>query len=365
MGKEIKAMILGDAMIGKEGFVKAWDKYMSEDHGNEVYAGDFESSWDKLQYRRLEVEKRGPEIEDVDPQILSDGADKEALLGLFVPVSSKVMEKMPNLRIVGVSRAGLENVNVEEATKRGILVFNVMGRNAHAVSDFAVGMMLSEARNIARAHASIKEGGWRKTFSNSDDVPELNGKTVGLVGYGNIGRLVAKKLSGFEVNVVVYDPYMSEESMKAEGVRKVELNELFEISDFVSVHARLTEKNKKMIGKEQFDLMKPTAIFVNTGRAGLVDQDALADTLEAKKILGAALDVFTTEPIPEDSRFLSLDNVTLTTHIAGTTADALRNSPYLLVEDIKKFMTDNSPRFIVNPEVLENEDFKGWLASKK
>ena len=128
------------------------------------------------------------------------------LAGLFVPISSKVFDAMPKLRIAGVSRAGVENVNVAEATKRGIVVFNIEGRNAEAVSDFAVGMMLAECRNIARAHFAIKSGQWRKTFSNSDWVPELKGKKVGIIGFGYIGRLVAQKLSGFGVIRLVYDP---------------------------------------------------------------------------------------------------------------------------------------------------------------
>lgn len=365
MTQNFKAMILGDAMIGYEGFVDAWKKYFAEEYGEDIYAGNFEDDWGKLQYRRLEVEKHGPEIEDVDEQIIKEGNDKEALFGLFVPASKKAMDEMPNLRIVGVSRAGLENVNVEEATKRGILVFNVKGRNAHAVSDFAVAMLLAESRNIARAHYSVKNGEWRKTFSNNDNIPEMNGKTVGLVGFGYIGHLVAKKLSGFDVKVICYDPFVSAEELKENDVEKVELNELFETADFVSIHARLTEENKKMIGKEQFDLMKPTAILVNTARAGLLDYDALTDTLKEKKILGAALDVFETEPIAKDSPLLDLDNVTLTTHIAGTTSDALRNSPYLLLEDVKRLFDGEKPRFIVNEEVLENPEFKAWLESKK
>lgn len=365
MSKELKPLILGDAMIPQEGFVKAWEKYFAADYGKDVVHGDFESDWDQLQYRRLEVEKQGPEIEEVDPLILEKGNDRDMLMGLFVPVSSKVMDAMPNLRVVGVSRAGLENVNVEEASKRGILVFNVMGRNAHAVSDFTIGLMLSEARNIARAHSSIKDGGWQKTFVNSDFVPELNGKTIGLVGFGYIGSLVAKKLSGFDVDIICYDPYTSKESLAAHNVTKVELNDLFERSDFVSMHARLGDDNRHMIGKEQFDLMKPTAIFINTARAGLVDYDALCDALEEKKILGAALDVFETEPIEEGNRILTLDNVTLTTHIAGTTADALGNSPFLLMEDLRRLFDGQEANFIVNKEVLENQDFKKWLESKK
>lgn len=360
MKNKLQALLLGDAMIPCNGFENAWEKYLGE-FGDVAFAGDWEPSWDKLQYRRLEVEKRGPEIEPADPLVLEHGKEANVLLGLFVPVSSKVMEAMPNLRIVGVSRAGVENVNVAEATKRGILVFNVKGRNAHAVSDFAIGMMLAEARNIARAFYSIKQGQWRKTFSNSDCVPELHGKTIGLVGFGYIGHLVAKKLSGFDVNVIVYDPYAKPEEIKASGCTPVGLEELFRTSDFVSMHARLTSENKNMINAHLLNSMKPTAYFINTSRAGLVDQDALANVLAEKKIQGAALDVFPTEPIATDSPFLKLDNVTLTTHIAGTTSEALTNSPFLLEEDIAKFMKGEQPKFIVNREVLENPDFKSWM----
>lgn len=175
MSRKLKILVIGDAMILGSEFKQAAEKYLSNFIG-EVKVGDWETDWQKLQNRRLEVEKKGPEIEEVDALIQSEGKDAELLAGLFVPISSKVFDAMPKLRIVGVSRAGLENVNVKEATKRGILVFNIEGRNAEAVSDFTVGLMLAECRNIARAHYSIKNGGWRKEFSNSDWVPELKGK---------------------------------------------------------------------------------------------------------------------------------------------------------------------------------------------
>ncbi len=361
MNKKLKAILIGDAMIKGEGFKKAWDKYLC-DFGHSL-EGNWETNWDKLQFRRLEVEKNGPEIEVVDDLIIKEGKDSNVLMGLFLPISSKVMDEMPNLRIIGVSRAGLENVNVNEATKRGILVFNVQGRNAHAVSDFTVGMILSECRNIARAHNSIKNGTWRKAFINSEFIPELYGRTIGLVGFGYIGRLVAKKLSGFDVNILVYDPYTSKEDIAKAFCKKVELEELLKESDFVSLHARLSENNKKMIGEAEIAMMKPTSYLINTARAGLVDQNALALALKNKKIMGAALDVFETEPIPENNPFLDLDNVTLTTHIAGTTADSLSNSPVLLMEDVKKFLLNDEPRFIVNREVLENSEFNSWISN--
>lgn len=361
MSDKLNALLLGDAMIPSPGFADAFEKHLSQ-YGEAVFSGDWEVDWGSLQRRRLEVEKQGPEIEPCDPLIEKYGKEANALCGLFVPVSSAVMKAMPDLRIVGVSRAGLENVNVNEATKRGILVFNVMGRNAHAVSDFAVGMMLAECRNIARAHYSIKNGEWRKTFANNGFVPELHGKRIGLVGFGYIGSLVAKKLSGFECDVVVYDPYADPERIKAAGCAPVEADELFSTSDFVSLHARLTESNKGMVDERLIGMMKPTAYLINTGRAGLVEQDALVKALKENRIMGAALDVFATEPLPADSPYLELDNVTLTTHIAGTTADALGNSPYLLMQDIAAFLSGGEARFIVNPEVLDNVEFKTWLA---
>ncbi|MFC1820075.1 2-hydroxyacid dehydrogenase, partial [Thermodesulfobacteriota bacterium] len=311
---------------------------------------------------RLEVEKKSPEIEIVPEIIDSSDADVEIAMGLFVPISSKMMDALPNVKIIGVCRAGLENVNLAEATRRGILVFNVKGRNAEAVSDFAVGLMLAESRNIARAHLAIKSGQWRKAFSNSDSVPQLNGKTVGIVGFGFIGQLVARKLSGFNTEILVYDPYVERNIVVEPGIRQVSMEELLKNSDFVTVHARLTEGNKGMIGKSEFALMKKTSYFINTGRAGLVDYQALVVALREKRIAGAGIDVFPTEPIPEADELICLDNVTLTTHIAGTTKEALANSPGLLMEDIQRLFEDEKPLFIVNQEVLKINAFQKWLA---
>lgn len=364
MTAKIKAVLLGDAMIPVAGFVKAWQERLGR-FDPAPLAGEWEADWGQLQYRRLEVEKSGPEHEAVPELVAGPGADGELLAGLFVPVSSKLIDAMPGLRIVGVSRAGVENVNVEAATKRGVAVFHVMGRNAHAVSDFAVGMMLAEARNIARAHHAIKTGQWRKTFANSDTVPELGGRTVGLVGFGYIGSLVARKLSGFNVRVLAFDPYADETQLRAQGVEPASLETVMAESDFVSLHARLSEENCGMIGQRQLAAMKPTAVLINTARAGLIDEAALAAALAEGRIAGAALDVFSTEPIPADSPFLQLDNVTLTTHIAGTTADALGNSPGLLMADIAKLLDGETPSFLVNPEVLDDPGFAAWLTSKR
>ncbi|WP_422448434.1 2-hydroxyacid dehydrogenase [Thermoanaerobacterium sp. DL9XJH110] len=360
MTLKVKALLIGDAMIPGGDFEAAAKKHLSE-YIEEVLVGDWEDNWDELQRRRLIVEKNGPEVEEVVPLIKERGRDVSMLFGLFVPISKEAFDCMPKLKIVGVSRAGLENVNIQEATKRGVLVFNVEGRNAEAVSDFAIGMMLAECRNIARAHYSIKSGKWRKEFSNSNWIPELKGKTVGIVGFGYIGRLVARKLSGFEVERLVYDPHVKREEIIESGCTPVDKETLFSKSDFITLHARLTEDSKNLVGEREISLMKSTAYIINTARAGLIDQNALLNALKSKKIAGAALDVFWEEPIPENSELLALDNVTLTSHLAGTTKEALTRSPELLMEDVRKFLKGREARFIVNPEVLRNEDFKKWL----
>ena len=358
--KKFKAIISGDAMIPGKLFEGAIKKHLS-DYVSHYTIGDWESNWANLQNRRLVVEQQGPEVEVVPDVVLEKGSEAELITGLFVPIGTKLMDAMPKLRIVGLARAGKENINLKEATKRGILAFNVMGRNAEAVSDFAVGMILAESRNIAKAHHSIQQGGWKKEFSNVTFVPQLKGKKVGIAGFGHIGKMVAKKLSGWDLEVLVYDAFASAESIKAAGCTPVDKETLFKESDFITIHLRLLEATKNWANKEHLQMMKKTSYIINTGRSGLIDSNALLDVLKNKQIAGAGLDVFDLEPLEEGSPWLSLDNVTLTTHIAGTTTEVLTGSPYLLLEDIEQFLKEGKGNFILNPEVLENPEFKKWL----
>lgn len=355
----MKMIISGDAMIPGSLFEGAVEKHLKKYVDNYV-VGDFETVWSKLQERRLLVEQSGPEIEVV-PEVVLNHSDAEMLTGLFVPVSSKLIDALPKLRIVGLARAGKENINLDYATKRGVLAFNIMGRNAEAVSDFTIGMMLAESRNIARAHMSIKNGGWQKEFSNINFIPQLKGKKVGIAGFGYIGQLVAKKLTGWDCEILVYDKFVSEAEITELGYTYVDKETLFKESDYLSINLRLVPATKGWVDKEHLDMMKKTAVFVNTGRSGLIDMDYLYEVLKEKRIAGAALDVFNEEPIDPKSPFITLDNVTLTTHIAGTTTEALTGSPYILMEEIERFFKGEKTRFVLNPEVLENPEFKAWL----
>jgi len=355
----MEVLCIGDVMIPGDN-IGAAAKTLRLNNLN-IDIKNWETDWGKLQDRRLIIEKQGPSAESVVPQILNANKDTEMLLVLFCPVSREAINALPNLKLIGASRAGLENIDVKYATEKGIIVQNIKGRNAQAVSDFTIGLILGEVRNIARSYHAVKNGVWRKNFINSEMIPELQGKTIGLVGFGDIGQLVAQKLSGFQVNILVFDPYVSDEVIQKYHVQKVTIEDLLKNADFVSLHARLSKDSKNVIGEKELSLMKKNAYLINTARAGLINEEALYNTLKEKKIAGAALDVFWQEPIGENSRWLELDNVTLTTHIAGTTKEALTKSPYLLVEDINKLLENKEPKFIVNLEVLKRTEVQKWL----
>lgn len=357
----MKVLCIGDAMIAGKNIAEAAKELHIKSINNDIEYKDWETDWNKLQDRRLIIEKKGPSAEKVVSQIAKADKDTEMLLVLFCPVSKEAIDVLPNLKVIGAARAGLENIDVQYATGKGIIVQHIKGRNAHAVSDYTVGLILGEARNIARSHSAVKNGIWRKNFMNSDMIPELTGKTIGFIGFGYIGQLVAQKLSGFQMNTLVFDPYVEDEVIREFKAKKVSLEDLLQNADFVSLHARLTSENKNMLGEQELSLMKNSAYLINTARAGLINEKVLFKLLKEKKIAGAALDVFWEEPIAKNSPWLELDNVTLTSHIAGTTKEALTNSPFLLVQDINRLLENKKPKFVVNPEVLEKTEIIKWL----
>jgi D-3-phosphoglycerate dehydrogenase len=356
----VKVLCIGDAMIPGDSFAAS----AAALGAFEVASTDWESDWDALQHRRLVVEQQGPASEAV-PEAFGRHADADIGLGLFAPWSGPGMDRFERLGLIGVARAGVENVDVVAAGARDILVVNVLGRNAEAVSDYAVGMILAEVRNIARAHAAIRDGRWRKEFANSATVPELGGKTVGIVGFGHIGRLVARKLSGFDTELLVSDPLAAPDDVASARGRLVTLDELLHESDVVTLHARLTEQTRGLVGREELAAMKPTAYLVNTARAGLIDTQALTEALRAGTIAGAALDVFEREPLEPGDALLELDNVTLTSHLAGTTSEALTRSPALLVRAVAEVLDGGRPASLLNAELLDRPSVQRWLAEAR
>jgi D-3-phosphoglycerate dehydrogenase len=308
------------------------------------------SGFQELQNINHLVEKEGSDAYDPPDYVYEAVRDADILITEFCPVPGKLIDSAAGLKVVGVLRAGTENVNVARATERRVLVYNTPGRNSDAVADFTVGMIICEARNIARGHRGLKEGQWIREYPNSGRIPDLPGKTAGLVGLGEIGRKVARRLAGFDMRVLGCDPFVK---TPPPGVEMTSLERLMAESDFVSVHARLTRETEGMIGAKLIALMKSTAYFVNTSRSGLVDEQALYEALRDRRIEGAALDVFNKEPPGRDHPIVLLDNVTLTPHMAGGSNDAFINSPARLAAEMARLWDGELSRFIVNPEVFD------------
>ena len=346
----MKIVGIGDLLIPEAYIKKGFSKL--EAHGIEIKTVQWElKGYEELQNINLLVEKGGSEMYEPPQYIIDAVADADIIVTQFCTITKRVMDSCRKLKAIGVLRAGVENVNFSYADEKGIVVFNTPGRNANAVADFTVGLLISECRNIAKSHMELKNGNWVRDFANKASVPDLTDKTVGIVGLGEIGKKVAKRLLSFEMNVMAYDPYAKDE---IEGVRLAGLEELIRESDFVTVHARLTKETEKLISAELIGTMKPTAYLVNTSRSGLVDESALYNALKERRIAGAALDVFEVEPPGKDYPLVTLDNVTITPHMAGGTVDAFLNSPKRLADDMIKLWENNSvPSFIMNKDTFK------------
>ncbi len=297
----------------------------------------------------LRMEKEGPEWITPDPEVMEKIADADILFTSFCGVTEAMLEAGKNLKLVFLMRSGWENCNVAAARRLGIPVCNTPSRLAEPVADLTVAMMIAECRGILRGNRAILRGEWIQNDVYSDTTnAALCNLRVGLYGYGGIGRAIAKRLiHGFGAEVVAYDEYCTPESMKADGVKPVSLDELLSTSDIVSIHLRLVEATRNIIGRKEFAKMKPTAIFVNTARAGLVEQEALLDALQTKKIRGACLDVFWDEPVPIDSPFLKMDNITLTPHRAGITTDIVPNTLNLMLKELERFFRGEALQFVI------------------
>jgi D-3-phosphoglycerate dehydrogenase / 2-oxoglutarate reductase len=299
----------------------------------------------ELQQANLAIEKGGPVAVPLPPELTANLADFEIVIVQFAPVNRAFIEAAKNLKVIGVLRGGTENIDVACATERGIAVLNTPGRLARAVAECTVGLILTEIRNLARGHARLVQGKWDRSFPNTDDIPELYRRTVGLVGYGAVAQLVAKYLQAFGCCVLAFDPYFKGDPAPA---ALCELPKLLRESDVVSLHARLCAETEHLIGAKELALMKPSAILVNTARSGLVDEQALLNALRERRIMGAALDVFDIEPLPANHPFLALDNVTLTPHLAGSTRDGFRYSPVLMAGHIARMLRGDSLLPVVN-----------------
>ena len=269
----------------------------------------------------------------------------EILITHLAPLSASMMERLPRLRLVAVSRGGPVNIDRTAARERGLLVVNTPGRNASAVAEFTLGAILAMTRNITRGHEALRRGVWRGDLYRVDEAGnELCDMTVGVIGYGEIGARVVRLLSAFGCRVLVADPYVRLAPEDAgDCVRRVALEDLLEGSDVVTLHARVTSETEGFMDADAFARMKPGAFFVNTARGPMVDYDALARALESGRLGGAMLETFAVEPVPADSALLRLPNVTLTPHIAGASLRTVRIAAARVAEEVRRYIAGEPP----------------------
>jgi len=262
--------------------------------------------------------------------------------------SAAAFAQADRLKIVARHGAGLDQVDLAECTRRGIVVTNLPGANAEAVADMAVALMLAVARHIPEGDRTTKAGQWANTYG-----VDLFRATVGLLGMGRIGKGVARRCRGFDARVLAYDPYFDEAFAQAHGIERASsMEQVLREADFVSIHMPSNEQTRKSINAEKIALLKPTAILVNTARGAIIDEDALASALEQGRIFGAGLDVYATEP-PSNSRLITSPRTVTMPHVSSNTPGALLAMGNGVVDAIVAVLGGEKPQFVVNPDVYK------------
>ncbi len=323
---------------------------------------------DKLSETAVQIFRdRGIEV-DFEPGL---GKDKDRLLevigqydGLAIrsatKVSDKVLAAAENLKVIGRAGIGVDNVDIPAASSKGVIVMNTPFGNSITTAEHAIAMMFAVARQIPAASASTHAGKWEKSKFMG---VELTGKTLGVIGAGNIGSIVINRARGLKMKVLAYDPFLSEERAAELGCRKVELDELLGQADFVTFHVPLTDKTRNILGRENIAKLKPGARIINCARGGLVDEAALAEAIREGRVAGAAFDVFAEEPAT-DSPLFNLDNVVVTPHLGAATTEAQENVALQVAEQMSDYLLTGAVTNALNMPSVTAEEAKvmgPWL----
>lgn len=321
---------------------------------------------DHLTLRELElgwpVEPFGP-VAEVKEAAGSEEAMVAALSGVEIvvtemaPLTKRVIDAAEALRLIVVCRGGPVNVNLDAATERGIPVCYSPARNAAATAEYTIGLLLAAMRHIAEGHRGLSSGVWRGDFYAYDIAgTELAGKTAGLVGFGAVGRRVARVLRAFETEVLVADPYVDPLEIEEMGATVVPLAELLPRTEILSLHARLTPETHHLIDREAIDRLPDGAVLVNAARGGLLDQEALLDALEQGKLRAAALDVYDPEPPPPGSRVYTTRNLVLSPHLAGASRETAERAATIAAAEVGRYLRGEPLRFVANPDAVASKE---------
>ncbi|MGB1695218.1 MAG: phosphoglycerate dehydrogenase, partial [Paracoccaceae bacterium] len=323
---------------------------------------------DKLSPTAVQIFRdRGIDV-DFEPDL---GKDKDRLLavidqydGLAIRSATKVTEKILNaatkLKVVGRAGIGVDNVDRNAASKNGVIVMNTPFGNMITTAEHAIAMMFAVSRQIPEASASTHAGKWEKSRFMG---VELTGKTLGVIGAGNIGGIVCDRARGLKMKVLAYDPYLSEEKAERMGVEKVTLEALLERSDFITLHVPLTDQTRNILSRENLGKTKEGVRIINCARGGLVDEDALADLLQSGHVAGAAFDVFAEEPATNNPLF-NLPNVVCTPHLGAATTEAQENVALQIAEQMSDYLLTGAVSNALNMPSVTAEEAKvmgPWL----
>jgi len=271
-------------------------------------------------------------------------------------VTGNLLDAAPKLRLVARAGIGVDNIDVEAATERGILVVNAPLGNVRSTAEHTVALIFALARRVPQADSAVREGLWKEGY----DGVQLAGKRLGVLGAGKVGRQVASIARGIGMDVLAYDPFLTPDDWRAIGLEQAGFEDVVRTADFLTLHMPLDPSTRGLIGAPELAQMKPTAFLVNCARGGLVDENALADALESRRLAGAALDVFASEPL-RDSRLLSTPNTILTPHVAASTREAQAQVSLDVAEQVIDFFSGKPSAFVINPQVLELKENRKQL----
>jgi D-3-phosphoglycerate dehydrogenase len=280
-------------------------------------------------------------------EVIDTCKDADGIMVNLAPMPAEVINKLEKCKVIARYGVGYDNVDVPACTKKGIWVTNVPDYCAEEVSDQALALLMACTRKVARRDAQVRAGKWN--IGKADPIHRMAGKTFTFLGFGMIGRCLYRKIKGFDFSrILIYDPFIDEQTIKSLGAEKVEWEEALKSADYISVHIPLNDKTRGIINASAFKLMKPTAIIVNTSRGPIIDEQALIDALTKGQINSAGLDVHKKEPLDHDSPFMKIENCVLTDHVGWYSEEAMSELKRKVAENVKDVLISGKPKYPVN-----------------
>jgi D-3-phosphoglycerate dehydrogenase len=323
--------------------------------------------WSSIEPERQVLAEIGAELivakTGNEEELLTLAPTVDSILTCWKPVRKCVIDAAKKCQIIARYGIGLDNIDVEAATEKGIIVTNVPAYCVDEVSDHAIALLLACARKIPRYNEAVKSGTWDQNIG--PQMYRLRGKTLGIVGFGHIAKGIIPKAKAFGLTVQIYSPRTSPELIQSQGAEKESFKELLKTSDFITIHAPLTPETEHMFSHDEFRAMKPTAFLINTARGGIVNTAALTAALQNGEIAGAGIDVLVTEPPEADKKLLTLDNVVITPHAAFISEESILELEVTAATCVAQVLTGELPESVVNPSVLERPNLRAKPLMKK